>query len=867
MVKKNGMWYGIGSGLKICRVLNGFRGIQNSNTSKNRENNMKKTWVNAFGFIILMFTAVVFAAPVPDTGQTKCYDAAGTVITCPSPGQALYGQDANYSINPMSYTKLNAIGIALPDSATSWVMVKDNVTGLIWEMKNNMDGVENYSDPHDADNTYNWYDSNPATNGGDAGTPGDGKDTEAFIKALNTAHYGGYSDWRMPTIEELGSIVCFDTSYPGPTTDAGYFPNTQASFYWSSSTYAYYTNFAWGVYFSHGHDDYYSKDYDFYVRAVRGGRTGLFSSSDDLLISSKTATVDDHYVDNNDGTVTDTYTGLMWQQETPDNLMTWEQALSYCENLSLAGYTDWRLPTIKEQRSIVDYSRYKPAINLAYFPDTNTSFYWSSTTYAGSTNNAWGVYFNYGYNHFDVNKNNYCHVRAVRGGHIAPFGNSVLISNSIGSRNTIKISDMSGTLPASGGAITVSAWDVNGNMLPESEGTVPLKLYNHGTNSITGSVLAARFLHWTPMLYKFSIDSSDVVVTNVKINMNDTFKVSIVYLNGVTNFVSNSIGNYNTVKISDVSGVLPASGIAISVLAWDANGNALAESVSAAPLKLYNHGTTSISGSILATRFPAGSPMTYEFNVQSAKVLITNIKSSTDGKLNIPVAYTSGISNFVSNFIENYDTLKISDISGTLPASGSAISVLAWDANGNSLVESGSAEPLTIYNHGTTSISGSNLAARFPTGTPTTYEFNVQSAKVLVTNIKSSNDGFIEIPCIFTRGISNFATNYVSSLNTIKISDTSGAIPADGIAISITAWDTNGNLVLESGSAAPLKLYNLGTITIEGTDIQSRFPSGLPALYEFSIGSSSAIVTSLTTSLDGTIETPAVFTIGAFGGI
>ena len=172
---------------------------------------MKEIWANAFGFIILMFTAVVFAAPMPDTGQTKCYDAAGTVITCPSPGQAFYGQDANYSINPMSYTKLNAIGIALPDSATSWVMVKDNVTGLIWEMKNNMDGVENYSDPHDADNTYNWYDSNPATNGGDAGTPGDGKDTETFIKALNTAHYGGYSDWRMPTTEELGAIVCFDT--------------------------------------------------------------------------------------------------------------------------------------------------------------------------------------------------------------------------------------------------------------------------------------------------------------------------------------------------------------------------------------------------------------------------------------------------------------------------------------------------------------------------------------------------------------------------------------------------------------------------------------------------------------------------------
>ncbi len=177
-------------------------------------------------------------AAVPDTGQTKCYDVAG-VITCPSPGQALYGQDANYSINPMSYTKLDGSGNALPDSATSWVMVRDNVTGLIWEMKTNKDGVKNYNDPHDADNTYTWYDSNPATNGGDAGTPGNGTDTEDFIKALNDAHYGGYSDWRLPTIKELAYIVNYSIPYPGPTIDTGYFPNTQPSFYWSSTTFAY----------------------------------------------------------------------------------------------------------------------------------------------------------------------------------------------------------------------------------------------------------------------------------------------------------------------------------------------------------------------------------------------------------------------------------------------------------------------------------------------------------------------------------------------------------------------------------------------------------------------------------------------------
>ena len=224
----------------------------------------KKELTGIFGCcVLLLFAAVALTAPVPDTGQTKCYDVAGNVITCPSPGQALYGQDANYTINPMSYTKLDG-------------MVKDNVTGLIWEAKTNMDGVQNYNDPHDADNTYTWYDSNPATNGGYAGTPGEGTDTEDFINALNSAHFGGYSDWRLPTINELDSIVNNDIPYPGhpgPTINTTYFLNTVSSFYWSSTTYANYTSYAWGVYFDNGGDYGYDKSSGHYVRAVRGGQS------------------------------------------------------------------------------------------------------------------------------------------------------------------------------------------------------------------------------------------------------------------------------------------------------------------------------------------------------------------------------------------------------------------------------------------------------------------------------------------------------------------------------------------------------------------------------------------------------------------
>jgi hypothetical protein len=442
--------------------------------------------------------------------------------------------------------------------------------------------------------------------------------------------------------------------------------------------------------------------------------------------------------------------------------------------------------------------------------------------------------------------------------------NSVLVSNSIGTRNTIKISDISGSLPI-GGLISVMAWDADGNASPESAEAEPLVFYNHGTTSISGSSLAARFTSGIPMLYKFSIASPNVVVTNVKNSTDDTFKVPIVYLNGMTNFASNSIGNYNTIKVTDFSGSIPSGG-SISVMAWDANGNAIPESASTAPLVLYNHGTTMISGSSLAARFPTGSPMIYQFNIQSAQVLVTNVKNSTDGTLNIPVAYTSGVNNYVSNSIGKYNTLEISDLSGLIH-SGGLISVMAWDAGGNAIPESAGAAPLVLYNHGTTSISGANLAARFPTGSPISYKFSIGSAKFLITNIKSSTDGFVEIPSIFTSGISNFATNYVSHLTTIKVSDMSGTLSAGGAAISITAWDVNGNVISEFGSATPLVLYSYGTITITGSDLAARFPSGFPMLYEFSIGSSNAIVTSLTTSVDGTIKTPTVFTIGPYGGI
>ena len=257
--------------------------------------------------------AVVSATPVGpavaaatgklnDTGITRCGDYAfgssgsgnhHNDLDCalavdkegdPIPlGQdALFGRDADSATNDgsdghkgFSFTKLDATGFALTDqSSTTFSCVKDNVTGLIWEVKQTAVGL------HNKDDEYTWYNTNAATNGGDdgevnanascEGNADNTCNTQAYAARVNIASLCGANGWRLPTREELRSLISYDRS--DPAIDTTYFPNTRLSFYWSSSAYAPNSDSAWGVSFTFGADGVSNKSNFRHVRLVRSGQ-------------------------------------------------------------------------------------------------------------------------------------------------------------------------------------------------------------------------------------------------------------------------------------------------------------------------------------------------------------------------------------------------------------------------------------------------------------------------------------------------------------------------------------------------------------------------------------------------------------------
>jgi hypothetical protein len=234
-------------------------------------------------------------APTNDTGLDWWGDGSGAhLVAEPAdyPGQdASRGRDRWYDDDGDDHagfrlTKLDAAGLPLPGSAATWACVRDEATGLIWEVKTGDGGLR------DRDWWYLWYNPSPTDNGGSAGSPDgvepgpwcsgvweatcnhcfdpDRCDTAKYVEDVNAEGLCGASDWRLPAREELRSIV--DNSRVAPAIDADWLGPTAPYTYWSASPYAGSADRAWQVSMHYGLVLNELKSLTDHVRLVRGAR-------------------------------------------------------------------------------------------------------------------------------------------------------------------------------------------------------------------------------------------------------------------------------------------------------------------------------------------------------------------------------------------------------------------------------------------------------------------------------------------------------------------------------------------------------------------------------------------------------------------
>ncbi|KJU87045.1 secreted protein containing DUF1566 [Candidatus Magnetobacterium bavaricum] len=336
------------------------------------------------------------------------------------------GQTTSYAAGDDGALK---IGVAWPNprfTANANQTVTDNLTGLIWAK--------------------------------DAGTPTVGSCTGGtkpwqaaldYVACLNTANYLGYNDWRLPNINELESLVHDGLTDIVAWPNSQGFANVQYWGYWSSTTYASATSNAWLVGVCGSYVNYGPKSISLcYVVPVRSGQSGsvgisaiwstgqttTYATGDDGALKKGVAWPNPRFTDNSNNTVTDNLTGLVWAKDagTPTvgsivsffmctgGTKTWQAALNYvaCLNAyNYLGYRDWRLPNRKELSSLVDRGRYTSSIPSGHpFSNLQSSDYWSSTTYASVTSNAWLIDMSDGYVYSDDDKTSSHYVWPVRGG-------------------------------------------------------------------------------------------------------------------------------------------------------------------------------------------------------------------------------------------------------------------------------------------------------------------------------------------------------------------------------------------------------------------------------------------------------------------
>ncbi len=212
------------------------------------------------------------------------------------------------------------------------------------------------------------------------------------VSYCNELVFADQTDWRLPSKLELESIVDYDRFDPAMNPAF----SCQSSFYWSSTPHTTNPAYAWSVFCPDGADHWVHKSNNYEVRCVR-------SNPPSHAIAPYTPGIH---------TVIDQGTGLEWQKNDNNTLHTWQNARDHCETLSLDAKTDWRLPNIRELKSLVDYNRYYPATDPSI--PCQSSSYWSATTVANDAQtSAWSIFFGNGDDLWSTKTARY-HVRCVR---------------------------------------------------------------------------------------------------------------------------------------------------------------------------------------------------------------------------------------------------------------------------------------------------------------------------------------------------------------------------------------------------------------------------------------------------------------------
>ena len=272
---------------------------------------------------------------------------------------------------------------ALGPAAGDWACTRDNVSGLVWELKTADAG------PRQRDRTYTQFSAayNPNKTLGSAG------DAAGYIAAVNAQRLCGANDWRLPTRLELLNIVHFGAATTQPALDSAFFPNSPSQLnkavFWAAGTAASGAANAWGVDFSDGSAGDDNRSVYYALRLVRGAIAA---------VPERQIAADGHEV-------ADANTGLVWRRcaegmawngstcaGTPSSL-TWAEALQ-CGKAAGGG---WRVPNIKELASLVDERRADPAIDMPQFPATPATWFWTATPDAGDPATTWTVHFGTGH--------------------------------------------------------------------------------------------------------------------------------------------------------------------------------------------------------------------------------------------------------------------------------------------------------------------------------------------------------------------------------------------------------------------------------------------------------------------------------------